>query len=166
MSSYIFYDHSYHLESNQLLSFKICFSPCVCVCVWAFVCERASFWPSIQNDRLGRGLYPPHPSPYLSIPSHSSPSLSSPSRPYVIYLHQISPSLASLHFPTFFCLFNPPFTPFQMTRNVHTLRHLSGAVVARQHCFLLPKQKKDREPMIYSIKRERKRVEKDIERRW
>lgn len=56
-----------------------------------------------------------------------------------------------------FSLLTPPFVPFKMTRNVHTLHHPSGAVVARQHCFLLPKQKKKTKSMIYSIKRERDR---------
>lgn len=105
MSLYIFYGHSYHLELNQLLSFRICFPPSLCVCVclslWMWMDEFLSGCTEWLIRKLP--LAPPvlHPSPRVSMPSHSSPPFSSASCPYVIYLLRPPSSLSSLYFLTF-----------------------------------------------------------------
>lgn len=152
MSSYIFYAHSYHLELNQLLSFKFCLVLCVCLSLWMWMDE----FLSVCTEWLIRKRPLPPPSSSilpLIFPRHRTPRLLF----HLPLVHMLSlftilhllPLISLLSY--LFSLFNPPFIPFKM--NVHTLRHLPGAVVARQHCFLLPKQKK-KESMIYSMRRE------------
>lgn len=151
MSSYIFHGHSYHLELNQLLSFKICFAVSVVeplymkgrvsVCLYRITDYKEAFTPTPPSCTLPL-IFPCH---HTSHPLFHLPLVHMLS----IFADLLLPHLSPLHH-YLLCLFNSSFIPFKMTRNVRTHCAIALALLLPGNIvFLLPK---------YTIK-----MEKDVE---